>query len=172
MHLLRGGPAGLNPHDVLRYGDRTFRSAIAGLEPSDWSRIVAGVWTPKDVVGHISAIHRLGVSALAELVGEEAPPAAYELADDVDFNMGQAAIRADWSVEQVVEEYGTVHAELRRLAGLIDDETWRRPGTIPWYGPEYSLEDYLVYRVYGHIREHATHLGMATDLRTGAVGGS
>ena len=162
----------MNPHDVLRYGDRSFRDAIAGLEPSDWTRIVAGVWTPKDVVGHVSAIHWLGVSALADLAGEEAPPAPHELADDVDFNMGQAALRASWPVERVVEEYNSVHAELRRLAALIDGEAWRRVGTIPWYGPDYSLEDYLVYRVYGHIREHATHLGMATDLRTGAVGGS
>ena len=161
----------MNPHDILRYGDRTFRSAIAALEPADWTRIVAGVWTPKDVVGHVTAIHRLGVSALAELAGEEAPPAEHELADDVDFNMGQAAIRGPWPVERVIEEYKTVQAELRRLARKIDDETWRRVGTIPWYGPEYSLEDYVVYRVYGHVREHATHLGMAIDLRNGAVGG-
>ena len=161
----------MNPHDVLRYGERTFRNAISSLEPSDWTRIVAGVWTPKDVVGHISAIQWQGVSALAPFAGEDVPPAEHELADDVDFNMGQAAIRAGWPVERVVEEFGTVQAELRRLAGKVDDETWRRVGTIPWYGPEYSLEDYVVYRIYGHIREHATHLGMATDLRTGAVGG-
>ncbi|MCI0344051.1 MAG: hypothetical protein L0221_01225 [Chloroflexi bacterium] len=162
----------MNPHDVLRYGHRTFGRAIAALEPADWTRIVAGVWTPKDVVGHVSAIHWLGVSALAELAGEEAPPAAHELADDVDFNMGQAAIRASWPVEHITDEYESVTGELSRLAMAIDTDTWRRIGTIPRYGPEYSLEDYIVYRVYGHIREHATHLGMAIDLRNGAVGGS
>jgi len=162
----------VNPHDVLRYGERTFRSAIDGLEPSDWTRIVAGVWTPKDVVGHVSAIQWLAVSALATFAGEEAAPAPHELADDFDFNMGQAAVRAAWPVERVVEEFESVQAELRRLARKVDDETWRRVGTIPWYGADYSLEDYVVYRIYGHIREHATHLGMATDLRTGAVGGS
>jgi len=117
-------------------------------------------------------MHHMGIAALAEIAGEPAPPAEHELADDVDFNMGQAAIRSAWPVEQVVAEYETAAAELLRLAAAIDDETWRRVGTIPWYGAEYSLEDYVVYRVYGHIREHATHLGMAIDLRTGAVGGS
>jgi hypothetical protein len=158
----------VNPHDILRYADRTFRRAIDTLEAEDWSRVVAGVWTPKDVVGHISAIHQLSVAALASFAGEPAPPARQGLADDVDFNMSQAAIRAPWPVEAVVAEYDAVQANLRRLAALVDEPTWRRVGTIPWYGPEYSLEDLIVYRVYGHVREHATHLGMAIDLRAGA----
>jgi hypothetical protein len=160
----------VNPHDVLRYADRTFRRAIDALEPADWLRVVAGVWTPKDVVGHVSAIHLLSVSALAGFAGEQAPPAEQGLADDIDFNMSQAALRAPWPMERVAKEYDETQANLRRLAKLVDDDTWRRVGTIPWYGPEYSLEDLMVYRVYGHVREHATHLGLAIDLRTGAVG--
>jgi hypothetical protein len=161
----------LNPHDVLRYADRTFRRAIDTLEPADWLRVVAGVWTPKDVVGHVSAIHLLSVSALADFAGEPAPPAEQGLADDVDFNMSQAAVRGAWPVDRVVTEYDEAQANLRRLAKLVDNDTWRRVGTIPWYGAEYSLEDLIVYRVYGHVREHATHLGLAIDLRSGAVGG-
>jgi hypothetical protein len=160
----------VNPHDVLRYADRTFRRAIDTLEPADWFRVVAGVWTPKDVVGHVSAIHLLSVSALAGFAGEPAPPAEQGLADDIDFNMSQAAVRAPWPLERVISEYDEAQSNLRRLAQLVDDDTWRRVGTIPWYGPDYSLEDLMVYRVYGHVREHATHLGLAIDLRTGAVG--
>ena len=106
----------MNPHDVLRYADRTFRRAIDALDPADWTRVVAGVWTPKDVVGHVSAIHLLSVSALADFAGEPAPPAEQGLADDVDFNMSQAAIRAPWPVERVVAEYDGTQANLRRLA--------------------------------------------------------
>jgi len=160
----------VNPHDVLRYADRTFRRAIDALEPADWLRVVAVAWKTKDVVGHVSAIHLLSVSALAGFAGEPAPPVEQGLADDVDFNMSQAALRAPWPMERVVKEYDETQANLRRLAKLVDDDTWRRVGTIPWYGPEYSLEDLMVYRVYGHVREHATHLGLAIDLRTGAVG--
>jgi len=160
----------VNPHDVLRYADRTFRRAIDALEPADWLRVVAGVWTPKDVVGHVSAIHLLSVSALATFAGEPASPAEQGLADDVDFNMSQAAVRASWHVERVVAEYDETQSSVRRLAKAVDEATWRRVGTIPWYGAEYSLEDLIVYRVYGHVREHATHLGLAIDLRTGAVG--
>lgn len=160
----------MNPHDVLRYGDRTFRSAIDALEPDDWDRVVAGVWTARDVLGHISAIHGLSVAVLARFAGEPAPPAEQGLADDVDFNMSQAAIRASWPLERLLAEYDATAAELRRLAPLVGDDAWRRVGTIPWYGPEYSLEDLIVYRVYGHVREHATHLGMAVDLGRAARG--
>jgi hypothetical protein len=31
-------------------------------------------------------------------------------------------------------------------------------GSIPWYGPEYALDDLLVYTMYGHKREHAPQL--------------
>lgn len=41
-----------------------------------------------------------------------------------------------------------------RLATLIPPEVWREVGTIPWYGREYSLHDLVVYRQYGHKREH------------------
>jgi hypothetical protein len=161
----------VNPHDILKYADRTFRSAIGSLEPDDWRRVVAGVWTPKDVVGHVTTIHLLSVNAIAALAGREALVAEQGLADDVDYNMSQAAVRDSWPVERVIGEYETVASELEAMARNLNADTWRRVGTIPWYGAEYSLEDYIVYRVYGHVREHATHLGMATDLRTGAVGG-
>ena len=160
----------MNPHDVIRYADRSFRSAIDALATDDWDRVCAGVWRARDVLGHLSAIHGLTVSVLAGFAGQPAPPAEQGLADDVDFNMSQAAIRASWPLERLLGEYDTTAAELRRLAALVDDETWGRVGAIPWYGSEYSLEDLVVYRVYGHVREHATHLGMAVDLGRAARG--
>jgi hypothetical protein len=40
---------------------------------------------------------------------------------------------------------------------------WRDTGTIPWYGPEYSLDDLVVYQQYGHKREHDPQLAAVLD---------
>ena len=42
-------------------------------------------------------------------------------------------------------------------------ETWRQIGAIPWYGPEYSLDDFVVYNIYGHKREHDPQLSAALE---------
>ena len=40
----------------------------------------------------------------------------------------------------------------------FDRDYWREVGTIPWYGPEYSLDDLVVDQWYGHQREHDPQL--------------
>ena len=45
----------------------------------------------------------------------------------------------------------------------IAPEVWREVGTIPWYGPEYSLDDLVVYQMYGHKREHDPQLGAVLE---------
>jgi hypothetical protein len=48
-------------------------------------------------------------------------------------------------------------------ARAITAERWREVGTIPWYGPQYSLEDLIVYTMYGHKREHNPQLEAVLD---------
>ena len=33
----------------------------------------------------------------------------------------------------------------------------------PWYGPEYSLDDLVVYTMYGHKREHDPQLSAVLE---------
>jgi hypothetical protein len=46
-------------------------------------------------------------------------------------------------------------------SGWVD--RWREVGTIPWYGPERSLDDLVVYQMYGHKREHDPQLSSVLD---------
>ena len=43
----------------------------------------------------------------------------------------------------------------------------REVGTIPWYGPQYSLDDMLVYTMYGHKREHGPQLDAVLERSAG-----
>jgi hypothetical protein len=50
-----------------------------------------------------------------------------------------------------------------KLAKQISPEKWRENGTLPWYGMEYALDDYIVYTFYAHKREHAAQIGVFKD---------
>ena len=146
--------------DVLMYGQRTIEGTIARYRPDDWERVVLGVWTAKDLVGHLGAFEVRFADVLAGFAG--APMVTDLTAQDPrTFNDDQAAIRKDWPVEQVLAELREAHERVMTHARAIEPERWREVGAIPWYGPQYSLDDLAVYTMYGHKREHDPQLGNA-----------
>jgi len=156
----------MNALDVLMYGQRTVRSTIDRYGPDDWGRIALGVWTAKDLLGHLGAFEVRFADVLATFV--DAPTESDLMsADPRTFNDDQAAIRKDWPIDQVMTEFLDAHERVMRHAQAITPETWREVGTIPWYGPEYALDDLVVYQMYGHKREHDPQLSAVLEHRTG-----
>ncbi len=147
----------MNPLDVMSYGQRTIDSLIDRFRPEDWAAIALGVWTTKDLVGHLGAFEVRFAEVIA-LSSGETPVTNLRAEPQATFNDDQAAIRRDWPVDRVVGELRDAHALVMTLAARIPADGWREAGTIPWYGPEYSLDDLLVYTIYGHKREHAPQL--------------
>jgi hypothetical protein len=41
--------------DVLTYGQRTVMATVRRFGPGDWDQIALGVWTAKDLLGHLGA---------------------------------------------------------------------------------------------------------------------
>ena len=156
----------MNAVDVLMYGQRTVRSTIDRYGPEDWDRIALGVWTAKDLLGHLGAFEVRFADVVAGFVGE-APESDLMSADPRTFNDDQAAIRKGWPIEQVMNEFLTAHERVMRHARAITPEVWREVGTIVWYGPEYSLNDLVVYQMYGHKREHDPQLSAVLEQRSG-----
>ena len=155
----------MNTIDVLMYGQRTVEQTIARFGPDDWSRIALGVWTAKDLLGHLGAFEVRFADVLATFVGA---PVASDLleANPQTFNDDQAAVRAGWTIEQVTDEFRSAHERVMAHARALPVDRWREVGTIPWYGPEYSLDDLVVYQMYGHKREHDPQLSAVLEQRT------
>lgn len=147
----------MNPADLLRYGQATIDELINRCGPDDWSAIALGSWTTKDLVGHLGAFEVRFAEILSPFAGEE-PTTNLRTESPATFNDDQATIRRDWPVEAIVAELRDAHGLTMSLVGRIQPETWREVGTIPWYGSEYSLDDLLVYSMYGHKREHGPQL--------------
>ena len=152
----------MNALDVLTYGQRMVMSTVDRYGPDDWSRTALGVWTAKDLLGHLSAFEVRFADILASFI--DAPVVSDLLtADPETFNDAQAAIRTRWTIDQVVDEFVTAHDRAMTHASAIPAERWREVGTIPWYGPEYALDDLVVYLIYGHKREHDPQLSAALE---------
>jgi hypothetical protein len=152
----------MNVIDVLTYGQRTVVRTMDRYRPEDWSRIALGVWTAKDLLGHLGAFEVRFGDVLATFVGAPVESGLLE-ADSRTFNDDQAAIRADWPIERIVEEFLTAHERVMRHATAMPTERWSEVGTIPWYGAEYSLDDLVVYQMYGHKREHDPQLSAVLE---------
>ena len=76
------------------------------------------------------------------------------------------ALRAAHGAEEVLAEYRDANARVAGLLARLPAETLREPGTLPWYGAEYALDDFLVYMYYGHKREHCAQIAVYRDRLT------
>jgi DinB superfamily len=158
----------MNVIDVLMYGQRTVMRTMDRYRADDWSRIALGVWTAKDLLGHLGAFEVRFADVLATFVGAPVISGLME-ADPRTFNDEQAAIRADWPIERITDEFLTAHERVMTHARALPAERWSEVGTIPWYGPEYALDDLVVYTMYGHKREHDPQLSAVLEAKDPAT---
>jgi hypothetical protein len=74
------------------------------------------------------------------------------------FNDSEVAARKGKTVREVLGEFNDTNAQVMSLAARIPVETFPQTGTLPWYGMEYALDDFIVYTQYGHKREHSAQI--------------
>lgn len=153
----------MNAGDILKYGHLTVLRSIDGLPDSAWDVDgVCGVWSVKDIIGHLAAFEHVLVDVLNSFLG--GPNTGYlGKFENQEFNDTQAALRHDRPFKDVLAEYNEMHEQVRALVPRIGTEKWREVGTLPWYGKEYALDDYVVYAFYGHKREHTAQIDKFRD---------
>lgn len=158
----------MNALDVLKYGDRTFRGSLERLPETERnSRGVCGVWSAKELVAHLASYERVLEDVFSNFLAGGPTPYLDEYRKGPGFNDQQVEAREQNSYQEVMEEYAASHSRNMELAASIPAEIWSRPGTLPWYGAEYSLDDYIVYAFYGHKREHSAQVAAFIDVLQG-----
>jgi hypothetical protein len=155
----------MNVLDILKYGNLTLLGSVKGLAEADWEvGGVCGVWSVKDVLAHLASFEHMLAEILDTFLGAEFGPTLNERAQlGAEWNDIQVERRKDKSVAEVLDEYNQAHGRVMTLAAQIPAEKYRENGTIPWYGPEYCLDDYIVYTSYGHKREHSAQIMVYRD---------
>ncbi|MBI3981601.1 MAG: maleylpyruvate isomerase N-terminal domain-containing protein [Gemmatimonadetes bacterium] len=148
----------MNISDILRYGHQTVLDTVDGLPDTEWDTGgVCGVWSVKDIVAHLASFEHVLVDVLNSLLAGGPTPYLERWAGD-KFNEEEVAKRKSKTPAQVFAEYKDTHAKNMSLVAKIPAEKCRQAGTLPWYGEEYSLDDFVVYTYYGHKREHCAQI--------------
>ena len=155
----------MNASDILKYGQGTALQAIDGLADSDSEKPGAcGVWSIKDIIAHLASYEHVMLDVLSTFVGSGSTPYLSKYTDpSSNFNDSEVAARTEKTFKEVVGEFQDTHAQVMALAERIPEETFRKAGTLPWYGMEYALDDFIVYTQYGHKREHSAQVAAFRD---------
>lgn len=152
----------MNAHDVLTYGHLTLLGSIDGLDPDNAAIPGAcGVWSIKQLVAHLASYEAVFADIMAAELGATISPRLdrfFELGER--FNDVTVAERDDLSFDQTIAEYTRCYEDAMASLAAIPSERLREPGTLPWYGSEYALDDLIVYQQYGHKREHSGQIGL------------
>lgn len=156
----------MNAADVLKYGHQTVQDTIADLPEAEWETAgVCGYWSSKDIISHLASYELLLVEVLGMFLdgGDTPTMKTFGEVGPAQFNDDQVALRKNHSFQAVLAEYTDAHAQVMKRIVQIPVDTLRQVGTIPWYGPTYSLDDMLVYAYYGHKREHSAQIAVFKD---------
>jgi hypothetical protein len=158
----------MNPADVLKYGHGTVMQTLEPLATTNWEiGGVCGVWSVKDIVGHLAAYEHLLTEVLAPFANLNVEINMLTQMGQLGpggFNDAQADLRKGHTPEQVLAEYiDTFTYNQEHVVPKVPAAIWSQLGTLPWYGAEYSLDDYIVYTFYGHKREHCAEINVFKD---------
>lgn len=148
----------MNIADIIKYGHQTVLAAVDGYPDEAWEQTGAvGVWSPKNIMAHLTSFELMHGDVLRtfDSNGETPYLDAFRAGG---YNDAQVAKRRSMSPAEVIAEYVAAQKEVASLVANIAPERCREPGTLPWYGAEYSLDDFVVYTCYGHKREHCAQL--------------
>ena len=162
----------MNATDILKYGQSTVQQVIEGFPESAWETPGAcGVWSTRDIIAHLTSFEHVLVdvlSAFVEGVSSSTPtPGSYlskYIDPNGDFNDSEVVARKEKSMRDVLGEFNDTHAQVMSMVVQIAPETLRQNGTLPWYGADYALDDFIVYAFYGHKREHSAQIAAFHDL--------
>ncbi len=155
----------MNAGDILTYGHGTILQTIDGLPDAAWETgDVCGAWSTREVIAHLASYEQLLIEVLSAFTGGGPTPYMQMWGElGLAFNDKQVEVRAGKSAVDVLAEYNDAHEHVRKHVVRIPTETFRQTGTLPWYGMDYSLDDFIVYTYYGHKREHAAQIAAFRD---------
>ncbi len=160
----------MNARDVLFYGHRTVMLTLDGLPQELWlAPGVVGYWSVKNIISHLASFEMVLVELLGALPdGGPMPTIERFKANGQAFNDIEVdQKRADQSPADAWAEYVANYQRALSLLEQIPVADRRRVGALPWYGPEYDLEDFLAYTFYGHKREHCAQIMVYRDTLAG-----
>lgn len=149
----------MNISEVLQNANLLVIRALDGLPEKEWDIPGAcGDWSVKDIVAHLASYEHLIVDVLNTFLGGELTPAVQRWVNSrAAFNAEEVGARKYATAQQVMDEFQGTQVEAVSLIMQIPPEKDQQTGTLPWYGKQYSLADFI-QQMYKHMREHCAQI--------------
>ena len=133
---------------------RALHEAMQGLSEGEMTGVqVEGVWTVKDVLGHIASWEETCLEPLRCYVeGESFEVDVIE--DYLAWNDEQAARKRDVPLAVILDELAAIRQELVTLASRLPAEQWEQRKLFPWgrEGTVVEMLDGLCEHELEHVR--------------------
>jgi len=127
-------------------------NAIAALSDDELTNIqVEGIWTIKDLLGHICAWENSLLEPLSAFVDGE-PFEAEEIPNHDAWNAEQSARRATRNYSDILKEMRNTRQELIKTAGRLTESQWSQTFQAPW-GDQNTLIE-MISGLAWHEEEH------------------
>ena len=124
----------------------------------------SGWWSVKDILSHMAAGEIWSAEVLENMLnGSHIATLDAFKAHGGGTNDVLVRQRSERSADEVLAEYQAAHAKVMELAAQVDPEMYPKNGTMSWYGPDYCLDDFLLYTNYAHKREHSGQIDVFRD---------
>jgi len=133
---------------------RALHQAIEGLNEEEMTQVqVEGVWTVKDVLGHIASWEEICLAPLCHYV-DGGPFDAQVIKDYLAWNDEQATRKRDIPLDAILDELATIRQELVTTASKLSADQWEGRVSVPWGGRETVAEalDGLCQHELEHVR--------------------
>lgn len=148
---------------ILHAGRKAFLALLPLMPPDEWiTRPVCGVWTMKDLLGHLADWEKVAVDGMRQLAAGQTPEFDVTIADFDAFNNPNAAARKGQPWEEVWADFQTTRDALLELLAQATAADLARSFAAPWGG---DIRGYQWLHIWpGHDMEHAVDVRAALQL--------
>jgi uncharacterized damage-inducible protein DinB len=149
----------MNASELLEKSNLLVIQTVDDLPETAWDIPGAcGNWSVKDIIAHLASYEHIVVDVLSIFQKEQPTPYILEFLHQLDqFNKVEVEARKYETAQHVLDEYQDAQVEATSLLMQIPDEKVQERGTMPWYGEDCCLADFI-NRIYDHTREHCAQI--------------
>ncbi len=149
----------MNATELLEKSNLLVIQTVDDLPETAWDIPGAcGNWSVKDIIAHLASYEHIIVDVLSIFQKEQPTPYILQFLHQLDqFNKVEVEARKYETAQHVLDEYQDAQVEATSLLMQIPDEKVQERGTMPWYGEDCCMADFI-NRIYDHTREHCAQI--------------
>lgn len=146
--------------ELTAYIDGVRQKMEGVISQTDPAKEICPGWTTKQIIAHITAWEIVIHKAIQAFSAGD-PPYFLREQDFDRFNQSAVDLRADWSREEVLQEWKKVRSDLRAMIQDLDPGRLEEELVLPW-GSERTLAE-LIEILGEHESEHMENIIKVTS---------